>query len=356
MLRFGILGCGGAGRSHARLIASLGGGIELAGCCDVRAEAAEACRREFGGRAAFASIDDFLRAGPYDGVVVATWPAQHREHVVACIEAGVPHVLCEKALTASGADAVAILEAASRRGATVMEAVMVRHHPALRRMLERAWSGDIGPVVAIRGAFCFRAEIGEEDFEDSPERRNWRLRPEAGGGVSHDFLAYVVNGVTAAARALPVRAVASAEVHPHYGVVTRLTGIVEFEGGRRAVVESALDHHFDAGLRISGRRGHLRIPSAWFIPLETRIEHVRTRQWGHPVSTPEEFAAADAYALQLRQWVNVIRGAEPPLVPLIESVVAAHVTDTLLAAARQGGSSPAQIPDAVREAARAWVR
>jgi Oxidoreductase family, NAD-binding Rossmann fold len=39
-----------------------------------------------------------------DAVIVATQPNLHREQVLACIEAGVRHVLCEKSLALTGAE------------------------------------------------------------------------------------------------------------------------------------------------------------------------------------------------------------------------------------------------------------
>lgn len=90
-----------------------------------------------------ASSEAVLRAPDIDAVVIAT-PAQgHVELAIAAFEAG-KHVLIEKPLATSLADARRVAAAAARAGTVGMVGHLMVYHPAVRRIRELLDSGSLG--------------------------------------------------------------------------------------------------------------------------------------------------------------------------------------------------------------------
>ncbi len=85
-----------------------------------------------------------------DGVVVASANARHRELVELAAAAGV-HVLCEKPLATTVADARAIVAACERAGVRLMTAFPTRWNPAVRTLEAAVRSGDLGRPVFLEG-------------------------------------------------------------------------------------------------------------------------------------------------------------------------------------------------------------
>lgn len=83
-----------------------------------------------------------------DAVVVATPPARHREIAQLALEAG-RHVLVEKPLATSVADAEALVETAARTGTALMVGHTFEYNPAVRKLKQIVRSGVLGRVLYI---------------------------------------------------------------------------------------------------------------------------------------------------------------------------------------------------------------
>src|SRR5439155_1713765 len=99
-------------------------------------------------------------------------------------------VLCEKSLTTGGAEALDVFRAAGAVSATVVEALMYRHHPAVQRVVQLVESGAAGAVDSVRAYFSLFDE--EEPAGDDP-LRDWRQQVARGGGVPYDLACYCVD-------------------------------------------------------------------------------------------------------------------------------------------------------------------
>jgi predicted dehydrogenase len=164
-LRWGIFGSGAisakfaAGLRHAgadvTLIASRGdGGAILAAAIG---SDAVVCSYE---RAAG------MMHGRVDAVYIATPPALHRAHALACIAAGVP-ALVEKPLAAKPDEARAICEAARGSGVLVMEGMWTRFLPAVQRLRQLVLAGAIGTPHLVTGSFgqSYDVDAGHGNFD-----------------------------------------------------------------------------------------------------------------------------------------------------------------------------------------------
>jgi predicted dehydrogenase len=110
-LAVGLVGAGAMGRNHLRILAELPG-VRLAGVYDLRREAAEEATAERAGARVFASLEELAAAA--EAVVLAVPTADHAEVGCRLLAAG-KHLLVEKPLAATLAEADRLLAAAADR-------------------------------------------------------------------------------------------------------------------------------------------------------------------------------------------------------------------------------------------------
>jgi predicted dehydrogenase len=111
----------------------------------------------------------------------------HLEASVAAAEAG-KHVLCEKPLGRTAAEARAMLDAVTRAGVTHMVGFNYRFVPAVRKARELIHSGALGRL------YHFRARYLQDWLADETTPYTWRLnKAEAGSGALGDLGSHVVD-------------------------------------------------------------------------------------------------------------------------------------------------------------------
>ncbi|MFM8390445.1 MAG: Gfo/Idh/MocA family protein, partial [Actinomycetota bacterium] len=114
-----------------------------------------------------------------DAVYISLTNVQHKEWVVAALEAG-KHVLCEKPLALNADEVRAMQATADRHQCLLVEAVWTRWQPRMKRMAEIVQRGDLGDVSSISSAFTFQGDL----------TGNYRSQPEMGGGALLDVGCY----------------------------------------------------------------------------------------------------------------------------------------------------------------------
>ena len=285
-----------------------------------------------------------LRDHELEGVLIATWPTQHREHILGCLEAGARAILCEKSLTLTSAEALEVWSAASAVEALVVEGYMYRHHPAFRLLEEVVTGGEIGEVDSIRAAFSLFDP--SEAAGDDPAR-DWRQRADLGGGVPWDLAGYCVDACNRFAASPPLRVSAVAGRSKRYSTIDRLFGLIEYENGRVGIVESSKRSDFDHQLRIDGARGSALLDVAWRIEGDTEVLLSKSTGWGIVETTRIPVAEVDPYRLQLDHFARAARGEGAAVPTLFESVVTACALDALLASAAEQTVVSVDVPGVV---------
>ncbi|MCM2268944.1 MAG: Gfo/Idh/MocA family oxidoreductase, partial [Thermoanaerobaculia bacterium] len=129
-LRCGVFGAGALGRHHVRLLGSLPGARRI-GLYDPRPEAAEAMAAEHGATV-FPSFEAL--AAEIDAAVVATPTVTHRDLACELLARGV-HVLVEKPIAATTAEADAMIAAAAAAGRVLAVGHVEFHNPAVAALL-----------------------------------------------------------------------------------------------------------------------------------------------------------------------------------------------------------------------------
>lgn len=146
MVRIGVIGAGHFGRFHALKLAA-SPRAHLVGVHDRHADRAAAVARE-ANTASLGAAELLARA---EAVIVACPTAHHFAHALAALEAGL-HALVEKPITATLAEADALIEAAARRGRVLMAGHIERHSAAIRTLRASLAGRRLQSVSAVRVA------------------------------------------------------------------------------------------------------------------------------------------------------------------------------------------------------------
>lgn len=144
MLRGAVLGLGMIGRHHARILQA-SSRVEFAGAVETAGDRYDSVRDP---ELIFGSIDRLLAAGRPDFAVVALPTDEHARAAIRLAEAGV-HILVEKPLAGTAAEAGAIIAACGRAGVHGAVGHVERFNPALIDLRKRITAGQIGEVFLI---------------------------------------------------------------------------------------------------------------------------------------------------------------------------------------------------------------
>ena len=173
-VRFGVIGLGIMGQEHARVIKS-NPLLKLAGATDAQASGRKVAADL--GCKWFDSAEGMVRSGDVDAVVIATPHWQHAEIAVSALKAGL-HVLCEKPLSVTVAQADEVLKAAEQSRGMFVVVHQKRFEPAYLYVKQLLDSGELGSVY--RASMIESAWRSEAYYQSSPWRGTWRGE---GGGV-----------------------------------------------------------------------------------------------------------------------------------------------------------------------------
>lgn len=155
-LKIGIIGCGGIANGKHMPSLKKQKQAEMVAFCDIIPERAEKAAAEFGveGAKVYSDFRELLKDGGLDVIHVCTPNDSHAEITVASLEAG-KHVMCEKPMAKTAAQAKEMLEAAKRTGKKLTIGYQNRFRNDslyLKEMCENGELGDIyfGKALAIR--------------------------------------------------------------------------------------------------------------------------------------------------------------------------------------------------------------
>jgi predicted dehydrogenase len=182
-----VIGAGTAGRAHAHGYRSAGTVCGL-GLPDVRlvsvADADEDLARDAAARYGFERADSGWQAvaenPDVDAVSVVVANVLHRDVVTALAAAG-KHVLCERPLAATTADARAMIDAVERAGVIARVGFTFRRAPGISALRDQVASGRLGRPVHFSGHYWM-------DYGCDPRApMSWRYRGGPGSGALADL-------------------------------------------------------------------------------------------------------------------------------------------------------------------------
>jgi xylose dehydrogenase (NAD/NADP) len=243
-LRFGILGAANIARAFAVAVAD-SDRIKVVAVASRDLEKARTFAQEFGIERAHGSYEAMLRDPDIDAVYIPLPNTQHAEWAIRSAEAG-KHILCEKPIAVTAADARAMFDAAHKHGVHLAEAYPYRSQPQTLKTRELLASGAIGRVQWIHATFGFTCT----------DPNNIRLDPTLGGGALLDAGSYPVSFVRMVAGERPIRVHASAR-WSETGVDRTVVASIEFNGGLLAQIACSFATAFHRRALIAGDAGML---------------------------------------------------------------------------------------------------
>ncbi|HYZ17231.1 MAG TPA: Gfo/Idh/MocA family oxidoreductase [Candidatus Acidoferrum sp.] len=179
-LRVGIVGAGFGGAVHAPAF-TLHPRFEVVAIASPRR--AEQVARERNIPSAFRSVSEMLAGVELDVVSVASPPFDHHPSVLAALAAG-KHVLCEKPLALTLAQAEEMVDAAKRAGTVCALAFEFRYVSAVRAMRELIENGHVGALREVEVA-RLSSELLERNTQ---RRRGWWFDHTKGGGIGNSVM------------------------------------------------------------------------------------------------------------------------------------------------------------------------
>lgn len=292
-VRWAILGTGKIARIFAQSLAvSASGRIAAVGSRSASSASrfAEAHGAERWHPSYKAALEDPL----VDAVYVATPHTTHLDLILRAARQG-KHVLCEKPLTVTAAEAEQAVVATRAAGVTLMEGFAFRYHSQTRRLVSLIRDGAIGSVRAVDATFGYDA---------GPDPRNYLLRHELAGGSVLDVGCYPV---------AMARLIAGAAEHRPFGEPLRVRGeglisdrhrvdlcaraTLEFESGLVANVACSIVGNLPNTVTVWGSAGMLSLDEPW-LPGKTRPGTITLRTRDGRVerqpTTGEDLYAAEA--------------------------------------------------------------
>jgi D-xylose 1-dehydrogenase (NADP+, D-xylono-1,5-lactone-forming) len=300
---------------------------ELQVLCGRTAAATEAAAHKMGWSEWVTDWRDVVGRDDVDVVDICTPGDSHAEIAIAALEAG-KHVLCEKPLAASAADARAMFDAAKRAGVYLVEGYPYRAQPQTLKLRQLLKEGAIGRPVLVQASFGFPLT----------DAANIRMSADLAGGALMDAGSYPVSLVRTIAGAAPQRVSAMAQWGPS-GVDVTTLATLQFPDGLLAQISCTFAsarhrHAFIAGEAGSIATTYYNDTSAAFPPL---LDVRRGTGWDAPREVIET-AAISGFLAEAESFHDLVRfgwsrwtGATPD-----ESIDIARTLDALAASARQG--------------------
>jgi predicted dehydrogenase len=287
---------------------------------------AQEAARALGIPKAYGSYEELLADGEIEAVYNPLPNHLHVPWSIKAAEAG-KHVLCEKPLSLTVAEAKTLLATRDRYGVKIGEAFMVKTHPQWLRTRELIRTGLIGELRAIVGAFSY--------FNRDPH--NVRSVLEWGGGGLLDIGCYPITTSRFLFGEEPLRVTGLIERDPEMKIDRLTSAILDFPSGQSVFTCSTQLVPYQR-MQILGTKGRIEIKIPFNAPndrpCEILVDDGRD-VFGSGIRT-ELIPACDQYTIQGDAFSRAIReGSEVP-VPLEDAIANMAAIEAVFRSAETG--------------------
>ena len=306
----GVVGAGGISRAHLPGLLEQSGRLVIHSMVGADALAAEVRDRSDVPVEVVSTLAELL--AKVDVVDVVTPTFSHHDVVAAALEAG-RHVLSEKPLALTVAEARELVELAERKALVLFPAHVVRYFPEYLTLKTAVDSGELGELAVLRfvrsGAF---------------PRVPWFADPRLSGGIIVDQMIHdldqarwIAGEVTSVSAVHTRREVAGRPHEAAYVLLRHRSGAISQCSGIWGPPHLAFTTEFSA----SGDDGVLQHSSRAERP---RIEDLEV---GGPADgfLPAVDPGEDPYALEIRDFLAVVRGGGPGRVTARDGMEAVRI-------------------------------
>lgn len=266
----------------------------------------------------YRDLEGLLKAARVDAVYVATPNASHLEYAVRAAKVGV-HVLSEKPLATSAADALVMADVCKYSNVKLMVAYRLHFDEATLRTYELITDGRIGEAKIFESTFTHVVRPG--DIRTQPD--------EQGGGALLDLGVYCVNMARHVFQAEPVQVSAMSVMRN--GADETTTATLRFAADRIAHFTVSNSASSISSFRVVGSDGDLLVEPAYEYAVAQ--EHFLTRE-GKTEHT--SFAVRDQFAPQLVHFSDCILRDRQPKPSAEEALADLRIIDAIQRSAASG--------------------
>ena len=288
IVRIGIIG---TGRIAPRFLkeTSFVSGIEVTEAYNPEKESAESFEQKYQIKTWTDHFDDFLK--DLEAVYVASPNETHSEYVRKALQAG-KHVLCEKPMTFTYAEAVELYELAKEKKVTLMEGIRTAYLPGFQQLLSVAKGGAIGEICDVEACFSRLGVPGSREMTDYK--------------YSGAFLEYGSYGMLPIFKLLgkDYQDVQMESVYGENGIDVFTKVQFRYENSL-ATAKAGAGVKSEGELIIAGTKGYILVPSPWWL---TRGFDVRYEDPGKVDHYEATFSGLDGLRYEISEFVSKING------------------------------------------------
>jgi len=238
------------------------------------------------------------------------------------------HVLCEKPIARTVAEARRLLEARDAYNVKVGEAFMVRTHPQWLRTHELIRAGRIGKLHSAVGVFSY--------FNVSPE--NVRNSTEFAGGALLDIGCYPVKMSRLIFDAEPLRVSACIERDPSFKTDRLTSAILEFPTGQSIFTVSTQMNYFQC-MTFLGTEGRIEVEVPFNAPTEKPCRLILDDGkdlYAGGSQQIELIPACNQFTIQAELFSKAVRGEGEVPNPMEDAVCNTATLEALVKSAESG--------------------
>lgn len=298
MLRVGIVGSGFMGSTHAASWARTP--ARIVGICSVDQQKAGKLAAQYHTQT-YSDYDGLLR--DVDVIDICTPTHLHHEQVLKAAGLG-KHIVCEKPLARTNAQAQEMIAACDKAGVKLLVAHVVRFSPEYAQAKATVDRGDIGKVAVVRLTRC--------SYQPKLAANNWFLDFDKSGGMlldlmihDYDYARWVAGEVeTVYTRSVRSRNPNAAE---DYAIV-----ILRHQNGAISNIEGGWAYPppmFRTALEIAGDGGLIEHPADSSIPLGVYLKQAEKSE-ASDVALPSVPLSEDPYTTQIKHFYDILTGKE----------------------------------------------
>ena len=325
-VRWGVLGA--ASIATRKVIPGMQKGkwSEISAIASRDLQKAKQAARALGIPKAYGSYEELLADPEIEAIYNPLPNHLHVPWSIKAAEAG-KHVLCEKPLSHTVAEARKLLAVRDRTKVKIGEAFMVRTHPQWIRTQEIIQSGRIGELRLVLGHFSYF----------NRDESNYRSNPDFGGGALLDVGCYPIFTSRFVFGEEPLRVMGMVEKDPDFKIDRLTSALLEFPSGQCVFSCSSQLVHYQR-MQFLGTRGRIEIELP-FNPSNRRRARILTDTGHDLLGSSVRFKTVpicDQYTLQGDAFSRAIREDRPVPVSLEDSIRNLSVIEAIFRSANSG--------------------
>lgn len=342
-VRCGVIGTGGMGSAHCRMIQDIPE-VELTAVCDIDPEVCKSISEKYG-VPGFTNHKELLDSGLVDMVIIATPHYFHPPIAIDAFQRGI-HVMSEKPISVTVSEADAMIDAWRKSGAKFGVMYQMRTSPvnqAAKKLIDEGRIGEIYRTCLIMGWYRSQAY-----YDSGGWRATWAGE---GGGVLINQSPHLLD-LFAWLAGLPSKITGGVATRIHdIEVEDEAFAILEYPNGAHGYIHTSVTEAPGVEyIEICGDKGKLMIQDGKlrFWELETPIKEFTrtcTEMWASPKASEVEVEIEEkpsGHGVVTQNFARAILYGEPQITPGEEGLNAVELINGIILSGKRG--VPVDVP------------